>query len=68
MVEFSEYVSIAYDVADSKGFGNQLRGPGTQPANNQFMSQLGEAYNANNHSEASRSAAVEFLEANVGPP
>jgi hypothetical protein len=68
MVEFSEYVSIAYDVADSKGFGEQLRGPGTQPANNRFMSDLGKAYNANDHSEASRSAAVDFLEANVGPP
>ena len=68
MVEFSEYVSIAYDVADSKGFGDQLRGPGTAPANQQFMSQLGQAYNANDHSEASRSAAYDFLEAHVGPP
>jgi hypothetical protein len=68
MVEFSEYVSIAYGVADEKGFGDQLRGPGTQQANNQFMSELGEAYNANNHSEANRSAAYDFLEANVGPP
>jgi hypothetical protein len=68
MVAFSEYVSIAYEIIDEKGFGDQLRGPGSQPANNQFMSQLGEAYNANNHSEASRSAAYDFLEANVGPP
>jgi hypothetical protein len=68
MVEFSEYVSIAYEVAEEKGIANQLRGPGTQQANNQFMSQLGQAYNENNHSEASRSAAYAFLEANVGPP
>jgi hypothetical protein len=68
MVEFSEYVSIAYEIADEKGFANQLRGPGSRPANNQFMSELGKAYNANNHSEASRSAAYDFLEANVGPP
>jgi hypothetical protein len=66
MVEFSEYVSIAYEVADEKGI--QLTGPGTAQANQQFMSQLGEAYNANDHSEASRSAAYDFLEANVGPP
>jgi hypothetical protein len=68
MVEFSEYVSIAYEIADEKGFSDQLRGQGTQPANNRFMSELGEAYNANDHAEASRSAAYAFLEANVGPP
>ena len=68
MVEFSEYVSIAYDVADSKGFGNQLRGSGSQPAIQNMMSELAAAYNANNHSEATRSQARTFLEANLGPP
>lgn len=68
MVEFSEYVKIAYAVAEQKGFRNQLQGPGTQSANQQFLSQLARAYNENNHSEASRSKAREFLEASVGPP
>lgn len=68
MVEFSRYVEIAYTVADQKGFGDQLRGPGTQPENRQFMRQLSNAYNVNNHAEASESAARAFLRENVGPP
>jgi len=68
MVEFSRYVEIAYSVADSKGFGDQLRGPGSQPANQRFLSQLADAYNENNHSEASEQAARSFLQSSVGPP
>lgn len=68
MVEFSTYTRLAYEVADEKGFGNRLRGPGTQAVNREFLSQLGEAYNRNNHAEASESAAYQFLKDNVGPP
>jgi hypothetical protein len=68
MVEFSTYTQIAYDVADQKGFGDQLRGPGTQETNRRFLSQLAEAYNANDHSEATRSQAESFLEEAVSPP
>jgi len=66
MVAFGEYVSIGYEVAEEKGI--QLTGPGTAAANQQFMSQLADAYNENNHVEASRSAAYDFLEDAVGPP
>jgi hypothetical protein len=68
MVEFSEYVSIAYEIADEKGFRNQLQGSGSQPANQNLMSELAAAYNANDHSEATRSEAYSFLQANLGPP
>jgi len=68
MVEFSEYVSIAYEIADEKGFRDQLRGPGSQAANQNLMSELAAAYNANDHSEATRTQAYSFLEANLGPP
>lgn len=68
MVQFSRYVGLAYEIAESKGFADQLRGPGSQQANQRFMSELADAYNENNHSEASVSAARQFLEANVGPP
>jgi len=68
MVEFSTYVQLAYDVAEQKGFRDDLRGPGTQQANQRLMSQLASAYNRNDHDEASRSAARRFLEENLGPP
>jgi hypothetical protein len=68
MVEFSRYVSIAYSVAQSKGFAEQLRGPGTQAANQQFMSELSKAYNENGHAEATEAQARQFLSENVGPP
>lgn len=68
MVAFSEYVSIGYEIAEEKGFIDQLNGPGSQQANQQFMSELATAYNENNHIEASRSAAYDFLEQNVMPP
>lgn len=68
MVQFSQYVSIAYDVAESKGFADQLRGAGTQDANRKLMSQLGEAYNEYGHSKATESEARRFLRSNLGPP
>jgi hypothetical protein len=68
MVTFSEYTELAYEVAESKGFADQLRGAGTQEANQRFISELAEAYNANDHSEASRQAARRFLDERVGPP
>lgn len=68
VVTFAEYTQIAYEVAEQKGFASQLRGPGSQPANQRFLSELADAYNSNNHSEASRQAATQFLRANVGPP
>jgi len=68
MVKFSLYVGIAYETAEEKGFVDQLRGPGTQEANQQFMSQLAAAYNANDHDDASEQAARAFLREAVGPP
>jgi hypothetical protein len=68
MVEFSRYVQIAYEVAESKGFASQLRGSGTQQVNRTFLSQLAEAYNELDHSEASEASATKFLEENLGPP
>lgn len=68
MVEFSTYVSLAYEIAAEKGFRNQLRGAGTQGANQQLMSQLADAYNANNHDEASRAEARRFLKDRLQPP
>jgi hypothetical protein len=59
MVEFSRYVEIGYEVAREKGA--ELSGPGTQEANREFMSMLSEAYNQNDHSEASEQAARRFL-------
>jgi hypothetical protein len=68
MVTFSRYVEIAYEVADEKGFGGDLRGPGSGPANNRFMSELADAYNRNDHAEASEQAARRFLQDAVQPP
>jgi hypothetical protein len=68
MPVFSRYVELAYEVADQKGFGSQLRGPGTQRANQRFMSQLADAYNANNHRQASEAAARQFFQERLGPP
>jgi hypothetical protein len=68
MVQFSQYVKMAYSIAESKGFADRMRGPGTAEVNQRFMSALAEAYNANNHSEASMAAARRFLEQNVAPP
>lgn len=53
MVTFSTYVSLAYDVVDEKGLSVD------DPA--EFMGDLADVYNANNHREASRSAAKSFL-------
>lgn len=66
MVAFGTYVSIGYEVAESKGI--RLTGPGTQDANQQFMSQLADAYNEYDHVEATEQEARQFLQANVGPP
>jgi len=44
MVAFGTYVGIAYEVAEQKGI--RLEGPGTQDVNQQFMSQLADAYNS----------------------
>lgn len=68
MVTFARYVELAYEQLEQKGHAADLRGPGTQAANQQFMRELSAAYNANNHSEASVSAARQFLAENVGPP
>jgi hypothetical protein len=43
MPQFSRYVQLAYEVADEKGFRDQLRGPGTAPANQSLMSELATA-------------------------
>lgn len=68
MVAFSRYVEIAYELAESKGFADQLQGPGTGPANNRFMSQLADAYNQNGHAQATEAQARQFLQDAVGPP
>ena len=68
MPEFSRYVELAYEIADEKGFGDQLRGPGTAQENQQLMSELAEAYNSNNHREATDSQARAFFRQNLGPP
>jgi hypothetical protein len=68
MVSFNRYTEIAYEVADQKGFGNRLRGEGTAPINQEFLSQLGDAYTENGHNEATEAEARRFLEANVHPP
>jgi hypothetical protein len=69
MVAFSTYVAIAYDVAQSRDwYGREMRGPGTQPAHNRFMSELADVYDSQGHAEASESTARSFLEENVGPP
>jgi hypothetical protein len=68
MVTFNRYTEIAYEVADSKGFGDQLRGPGTQQVNQEFLRQLGAAYRENDHSEATSSEARAFLKDAVSPP
>lgn len=60
MVTFARYTSLAYDIAKSRGA--QLSGQGTQQANRQFVSQLAELYNENNHSEATEQQARAFLE------
>lgn len=67
MVTFSRYVELAYEAAERNGAADELRGPGTQEANQQFMRDLSRAYEENNHSEASVQAAREFLRANVRP-
>lgn len=66
MVAFGTYVKIGYEVAEQKGI--RLEGEGTQDVNQQFMSQLANAYNENNHVEATEAQARKFLQANVGPP
>lgn len=53
MVTFSEYVTIAHEVADEKGLS--VDNP------RQFMRDLGEVYRANDHAAASRSAAKDYL-------
>lgn len=69
MVAFSEYVSIAYDVAKAQPwYDREMTGPGSQQANQRFMAQLAKAYEAEGHESASRSAAREFLQDAVGPP
>jgi len=68
MPQFSRYVEIAYEVAEQKGFADQLRGPGTQAANQSFMSQLAKAYNKFDHREATDQAARQFFQENLGPP
>lgn len=65
MVTFSEYVKMAYAVADEKGISAQLRGPGTAEDNRAFMKELSRAYNENNHNEATMDQAREFLRENV---
>jgi hypothetical protein len=67
MVEFSRYIELAYEISEEKGIDG-LEGPGSQPANQRFMSQLAEAYNENDHAEASESDAEAFLRENVAPP
>lgn len=69
MVTFAEYVGIAYSVARSRPWYQQrMKGQGTQPAHNRFMSQLADAYEANGHQKATRQQARSFLEEAVGPP
>lgn len=68
MPEFSRYVQLAYEVADEKGFGDRLRGPGTQAANQRLMSELATAYRENGHREATVAQAREFFRQNLGPP
>jgi len=68
MPQFSRYVELAYEVADEKGFGDQLRGPGTAPANQRLMSELATAYNENNHRQATDQQARAFFRQNLGPP
>lgn len=53
MVTFSRYVEIAYEVLDEKNT--------TVDDPTQFMRDLGEVYRQNNHSEASASAARNYL-------
>lgn len=68
MVTFSRYTEIAYQVADRKGFGDQLRGPGTQARNQRFIRELAQAYNSRGHSEATEAEARQFLMSNVMAP
>jgi hypothetical protein len=68
MVTFATYVGLAYDVLEAKGHAESLRGQGTQEENQRFMRQLSQAYNANDHAEATEEQARQFLRANVGPP
>lgn len=68
MVAFGTYVGLAYEVAEEKGFADQLRGPGTQQENQRLMSELADAYNANNHVEATEDQARAFLRQNLMPP
>lgn len=69
MVEFSRYVDIAYSVAKSKRwYDTEMRGEGTRPVHNQFMSELADTYNRLDHDRASEAAARRFLEENVARP
>lgn len=69
MVAFSRYVEIAYSVARSRPwYDQQMRGAGTQPAHQRFMSELADTYNELGHDEASEAAARQFLQENIGPP
>lgn len=54
VVTFATYVKIAHDVARQKGVSVD------NPA--QFMQDLGRVYRENNHSEASESAAKNYLQ------
>lgn len=69
MVAFSRYVELAYEIAKSRPWYNRrMRGPGTQSVHRRFVSQLADAYNENNHQQATVSQARSFLEENIGPP
>lgn len=53
MVTFSQYVALAYEVTDEKGLS--VNDP------NSFMSDLATVYRENNHSQAGKSAAKDYL-------
>lgn len=63
MVTFAKYTELAYEIAESKGA--QLTGPGTQADNQAFIKMLAEAYNRNDHVEATEAQARSFLEDNI---
>lgn len=69
MVTFATYTKIAYEIAKSKSWYEQvMTGPGSRSANNEFIQQLAEAYNRLDHSEATEAQARQFLKGAVSRP
>jgi hypothetical protein len=69
MVEFSRYVELAYEIAKRRDwYDRTMRGEGSRPRHNDFMSSLAAAYNQNDHDEATVEEARAFLKDAVAPP